>query len=110
MEKDIKTEETSQQDQTPKYRNLVVGFNDLTLGISMVVAVAIGAGMGYGLEQIFGYAWLFWVGICFGIGAAINNMFKAYQRQMKEFEKLQQEPRYRYKKDLEEQKKKNEEK
>lgn len=47
----------------PKYRDIVLGLNDLTLGISLVVAVFIGVGLGYLLRWLFGVDWLLWVGV-----------------------------------------------
>ncbi len=85
-------------DKPPKFRELVVAFNELTLGISMVVAVFIGVGIGLGLEKLFGVWWLFWVGVFFGVSAAILNVYKAYKRQIRDFEKLKEDPKYSYKK------------
>ncbi|MDE7447738.1 MAG: AtpZ/AtpI family protein, partial [Helicobacter sp.] len=62
-------------DSKPKYRDLIVGLNDLTLGISLVIAVLIGVGLGYGLRWLFGIDWLLWVGVFFGVAAAILNVY-----------------------------------
>lgn len=82
----------------PKYRDLVVGLNDLTLGISIVIAVLIGVGLGYGLRWLFGIDWLLWVGVFFGVSAAILNVYKAYKYQQKELAELANDPKYRYQK------------
>ncbi len=82
----------------PKYHDIIVGFSDLTLGISMVVAVLIGVGLGYGLRWLFGVSWLLWVGVFFGVAAAILNVYKAYKHQQKELGELANDPKYRYQK------------
>ena len=85
-------------DSKPKYRDLIVGLNDLTLGISLVIAVLIGIGLGYGLRWLFGIDWLLWVGVFFGVAAAILNVYKAYKHQQKELSELANDPKYRYQK------------
>ena len=52
----------------------------LSLGISMVVAVFIGVGIGDGLKLLTGISWLFWIGVFLGIAAAILNVYKAYKK------------------------------
>ncbi|OCR17642.1 AtpZ/AtpI family protein [Helicobacter pullorum] len=84
--------------EKPKYQDAVLAYSNATLGISIVVAVLIGVGIGYGLEKLFGYRWLFWVGVVWGILAAILNIYKAYKRQKKEFDELSKDPKYRYQK------------
>lgn len=79
----------------PKYRDIVLGLNDLTLGISLVVAVFIGVGLGYLLRWLFGVDWLLWVGVFFGVAAAILNIYKAYKHQQKELAELANDPKYR---------------
>ena len=68
----------------------------------MVVAVAMGVGIGYLLRSMTGIGWLFWVGIAIGIAAAILNIYKAYSKQYKAYEELAKEPRYAIKKKLQE--------
>jgi F0F1-type ATP synthase assembly protein I len=66
----------------------------------MVVAILIGVAMGLGLQKLFEAQWLLWVGVGIGIAAAVLNVYKAYSKQYKEFEKLAQDPRYKIKKQL----------
>lgn len=40
----------------PKYKDALLAYSNATLGISMVVAVLIGVGVGYGLKWLFGYS------------------------------------------------------
>ena len=90
------------EEKEPRLKPIIEGAESLSLGISMVVAVLIGVGLGLGLKTLFDKSWLLWVGVFIGIAAAVLNVFKAYSKQYKEFEKLAQEPRYQYKRQLEE--------
>ncbi|MBT0816894.1 AtpZ/AtpI family protein [Campylobacter lari] len=67
----------------------------LSLGISMVVAVLIGVGIGYFLKNLTGIAWLFWVGVFIGVAAAILNVYKTYKAQVKSYEEFKEENRYK---------------
>ncbi|AJD06103.1 MULTISPECIES: AtpZ/AtpI family protein [Campylobacter] len=67
----------------------------LSLGISMVVAVLIGVGIGYFLKNLTGIVWLFWVGVFIGVAAAILNVYKAYKAQVKSYEEFKEENRYK---------------
>ncbi len=78
----------------PKHRPKLQALDNLSLGISIVAAVAIGFGIGYGLKALTGYTWTLWLGIFWGIAAAILNIYKAYKRAKKEFEGLENDPRY----------------
>jgi F0F1-type ATP synthase assembly protein I len=64
----------------------------------MVVAILIGVGLGIVLKNLFGYPWLFWLGVFWGVAASILNVYKAYERQKKSLDELANDPRYRYKK------------
>jgi len=88
------------EEKEPRLKPIIEGAQSLSLGISMVVAVLIGVGLGLGLKHIFDKTWLLWVGVFIGIAAAVLNVFKAYSKQYKEFEKLAQEPRYKYQKQM----------
>lgn len=71
----------------------------LSLGISMVIAVLIGIGIGYLLEKYTGIVWLFWLGVFIGIAAAILNVYKAYKSQVASYEEFKDELRYKKYKD-----------
>ena len=77
-------------------KNVAQGANDLSVGISLVVAVGLGIALGYGMEQLFEVAWLFWLGVAWGVAAAILNLYKAYKRAQKDAEELAKDPRYSY--------------
>ena len=81
-------------EEEPKFKKIVDGANDLSLGISMVVAVLLGIGMGYLLRRWFEYEWVLWFGVFVGIGAAFLNVYKAYQKQKKSLDELADDPRY----------------
>ena len=86
----------------PRIKPIIEAADSLSLGISMVVAVLMGVGIGWVLRHFTGIAWLFWVGVAIGITAAILNVYKAYSKQYKAYEELAKEPRYAIKKQLEE--------
>ncbi len=79
----------------PKYRKIIEGAESLSLGISIVVAILIGVGLGLWMKSIFHQAWLLWLGVFWGVAAAILNIYKAYQKQKKELEELAKDPRYK---------------
>lgn len=80
----------------PKHQGKIKALDNLSLGISMVVAVAIGVGIGLLLKDWTGQTWTLWIGVALGILAAVNNVYKAYQRAQKEFKDLENDPRYSY--------------
>jgi len=86
--------ENNNEEHKPKLKPIIEGAETLSLGISMVVAVLIGVGIGLGLKKLTGITWLLWVGVGIGIAAAFLNVYKAYSKQYKEFEKLSRDPRY----------------
>jgi len=83
-------------EEQPRLKPIVEGVQALSLGISMVVAVLIGVAIGIGLQRLTGSAWTIWIGIIIGVGAAFLNVFKAYSKQYKMFEKLSKDPRYNH--------------
>ncbi|MEA3455162.1 MAG: AtpZ/AtpI family protein [Campylobacterota bacterium] len=78
----------------PKMKKIVDAADGLSLGISIAVAVLIGVGIGLGLKQLFGYTWLLWLGVFWGVGAAFLNVYIAYKKQMKSLDELAKDPRY----------------
>lgn len=81
--------------ETPKYGKIIEGAEQLSLGISMVVAVLIGVGMGMMLKNFFDTPWLLWVGVFIGVSAAILNVYKAYKKQVKSLDELKDDVRYK---------------
>jgi ATP synthase protein I len=88
--------EDNQKNIKPKHQDKVIALDNLSLGISIVAAIIIGFGIGYGLKQLTGYTWTLWLGIAWGIAAAIMNVYRAYKRAQKEFEGMENDPRYAY--------------
>jgi len=82
--------------QTPKHRDKIEALDNMSLGISIAVAIAIGVGLGLLLKSWTGYTWTLWVGIGYGIAAAILNVQKAYKRAKKDLDKLAEDPKYQY--------------
>ena len=92
------------QEQKPRIKPIIEAADHLSLGISMVVAVIIGVGLGYLFRSITEIGWTFWIGVFIGIAAAILNVYKAYDKQKKDYEELAKEPRYAIKKQLDDDK------
>ncbi len=92
--------EAKAENHKPRIKPIVEAADSLSLGLSMVVAVLMGVGIGWVLKYLSGVAWTFWIGTLIGIAAAILNVYKAYAKQYKEYEELAKEPRYAIKKQL----------
>ena len=86
----------NQEEPKPKHQDKIVALDSLSLGISIVAAIIIGFGIGYGLKQLTGYTWTLWLGIAWGIAAAIMNVYRAYKRAQKQYEGMENDPRYSY--------------
>ena len=84
----------NQEEPKPKHQDKIVALDSLSLGISIVAAIIIGFGIGYGLKQLTGYTWTLWLGIAWGIAAAIMNVYRAYKRAQKQYEGMENDPRY----------------
>ena len=98
----LEIREEKAANQKPRIKPIIEAADSLSLGISMVVAVVMGVGIGWLLRRLTDIGWLFWVGVGIGIAAAILNVYKAYSKQYKEYEELAKQPRYAIKKQLEE--------
>jgi len=89
------------EDKKPRVKPIIEGVDSLSLGVSMVVAVLIGVGIGIGLQKLFDVKWVLWIGVFIGVAAAFLNVFKAYKKQMREFDELKKNnPRYQDQKPL----------
>ena len=77
-----------EEERKPRIKPIIEAADSLSLGISMVVAVLMGVGIGWLIRSLSGVAWTFWIGVAIGIAAAILNVYKAYSKQYKEFEEL----------------------
>lgn len=79
----------------PKHKKKLEGLDKLSLGISIPVAILIGVGIGFGLKTLFNQSWLLWLGVFWGVGAAVNNVYKAYVKQKRELDELAEERKYK---------------
>ena len=89
-----------EEEKKPRIKPIIEAADSLSLGISMVVAVVMGVGIGYLLRSMTGIEWTFFIGVFIGIAAAILNVYKAYKKQKEGYEELAKEPRYAIKKRL----------
>ena len=81
--------------ETPKYAKLIEGADGLSLGVSIVVAVLIGTGAGMLMKSSLGHDWLLWVGVFWGVGGAILNVYKAYKKQVEAYAEFKDDVRYK---------------
>ena len=81
--------------EKPKYGKYVEGAEQLSLGVSIVVAILMGIGLGWLMRDWFGYEWLFWLGVFWGVSGAIFNIYKAYKKNVKSFDELKDDVRYK---------------
>jgi len=88
LEEDVKVE--------PKHKDKLEALDNMSLGISIVVAIVLGVGIGLLLKSWTGYTWTLWVGVVYGIAAAVLNVQKAYKRAKKDLDKLAEDPKYKY--------------
>ncbi|MCK9473552.1 AtpZ/AtpI family protein [Sulfurimonas sp.] len=92
--------EDKKEQKAPRIKPIIEAADSLSLGISIVVAILMGVGMGILLKNFTGAGWTLWIGVFIGIAAAVLNVYKAYSKQYKEYEELAKEPRYAIKKQL----------
>jgi F0F1-type ATP synthase assembly protein I len=85
----------SEQHQRGKLGKTVEGAEKLSLGISVVVAVLMGIGTGILMKKWTGWAWMLWLGIFWGIAAAVMNIRIEYKKLQKEYEKVSKDPKYK---------------
>ena len=78
-----------------KVGKTVEGAEKLSLGISIVVAILMGIGIGILLKKWSGYTWTLWLGVFWGVGAAILNIKKEYDKLQKEFKNIENDPQYK---------------
>ncbi len=92
--------ENKEEQKTPRIKPLIDAADHLSLGISIVVAILMGVGIGILLKNMTGAFWTLWIGVFIGIAAAVLNVYKAYSKQYKDYEELAKQPRYAIKKQL----------
>jgi predicted MFS family arabinose efflux permease len=62
----------------------------------MVVAILLGVGIGKVMENVFGYKWLFWLGVFWGVAAAGLNIYKMYKVVKKDLDSIKDDPKYKH--------------
>ena len=80
----------------PKHQGKLQALDNMSLGISIVVANVVGVGIGLLLKDWTGYTWTLWLGVFWGVSAAILNVYRAYSKAKKELDKLAEDPKYKY--------------
>ncbi len=94
--KDAPKSELKKDDaQNPKFRSIIVGASGLSLGISIVVAILLGIGAGVLMQKIFDTFWVLFLGVFWGIAAAVLNVYKVYKAELRDFENLANDPKYK---------------
>ncbi len=78
-----------------KIGKTVIGAEKLSLGISIVVAILMGIGIGLWLKNTFHQIWLLWLGVFWGVAAAIMNISIEYKKLKKELDEVANDPKYK---------------
>ena len=86
----------SEDKTTPKHQGKLQALDNISLGISIVVAILFGVGIGLLLKDWTGYSWTLWLGVFWGISGAILNVYKAYKKAKKDLDELANDPKYKY--------------
>ncbi len=86
--------QNTEQKEIPKHKGKLEALDNMSLGISIVVAILLGVGIGLLLKSWTGYTWTLWVGVFYGVAAAILNVQKAYKKAKKDLDKLADDPKY----------------
>ncbi len=86
-----------EESKEPKYKKHLEGIDSLSLGISIVVAVLMGVGLGLLLKNLFDSVWLLWLGVFWGVAGAILNIYRVYKRELKGFDEIAK--KYDYKRE-----------
>lgn len=92
----------NKEEQKPRIKPIIEAADSLSLGISIVVAVLMGVGIGIVLKNMTGAFWTLWIGVFIGVAAAVLNVYKADSKQYKDLQELAKQPRYAIKKELQE--------
>ncbi|ACM92708.1 conserved hypothetical protein [Nautilia profundicola AmH] len=85
----------NKKQQKGKLGKTVEGAEKLSLGISIVVAILMGIGVGILLKKWTGYSWTLWLGVFWGVAAAIMNIKIEYNKLKKDFDKVAKDPKYK---------------
>jgi len=78
-----------------KVGKTIEGAEKLSLGISIVVAILMGIGIGIWMKNTFHQKWLLWLGVFWGVAAAIMNIKIEYKKLKKELDEVAKDPKYK---------------
>ena len=78
-----------------KIGKTIEGAEKLSLGISIVIAILLGIGVGIWMRDTFHQKWLLWLGVFWGAGAAIMNIRIEYKKLKKELEEVENDPHFK---------------
>ncbi len=78
-----------------KIGKTIEGAEKLSLGISIVVAILMGIGLGVWMKNTFNKEWLLWLGVFWGVSAAIMNIRIEYKKIKKELDEVAKNPKYK---------------
>jgi F0F1-type ATP synthase assembly protein I len=78
-----------------KIGKTIEGAEKLSLGISVVVAILMGIGLGVWMKNTFHAPWLLWLGVFWGVAAAIMNIRIEYKKIKKELDEIAKDPKYK---------------
>jgi len=78
-----------------KIGKTIEGAEKLSLGISIVVAILMGIGIGVWMKNTFHKNWLLWLGVFWGVAAAIMNIRIEYKKLKKEMDEIANSPQYK---------------
>lgn len=80
---------------TENLNKIVRGADALSLGISIVVAILIGVGLGIWLKKLTGSTTIFIICVIFGVLAAILNVYKSFKMLQNSLKELEDDPKYK---------------
>ncbi|NPA12148.1 MAG: AtpZ/AtpI family protein [Epsilonproteobacteria bacterium] len=72
-----------------KLKKSIEGAQKLSLGISIVVAILMGIGLGVWMKNTFAHTWLLWLGVFWGVAAAVLNIYKEYKLLKKSLDEIE---------------------
>lgn len=96
MEENKAINEETSKEEKPKHKDKLEALDNLSLGISIAVALALGVGLGLLLKEWTGYTWTLWLGVFYGVAAAVLNVYKAYKKAKASLDELADDPKYKY--------------
>ncbi|PSM51798.1 ATPase_gene1 domain-containing protein [Campylobacter blaseri] len=80
---------------TKNFNNIIRGADSLSLGISIVAAIAIGFFIGHYLTKLTGWIFFTYFFTFIGICSACLNIYRGVQVQKRDMEELENDPKYK---------------